>query len=190
MHFVSFPRKNSKTQSSLNFLQSGPRKLTKSDFSGLAPIQRVLREQHSGEATGSRLVGGPGSWYCRQPPTVQAVARGQKFMCCLRNPRNIKIFVRAPGREDSGTRPGGSVTGVTEKLFMCQMLMCLFRPLNFPESMMMQLHQLQSETNLASRWEGVRFPRASGKSPDLLGSFPNFPGSFSATSPEVLSLWN
>ena len=46
------------------------------------------------------------------------------------------------------------------------------------------------ETNLASRWEGVRFPRASGKSPDLPGSFPNFPGSFSATSPEVLSLWN
>ena len=32
------PRTNSKTQSSLNFLQSGPRKLTKSDFSGLAPI--------------------------------------------------------------------------------------------------------------------------------------------------------
>ena len=37
-----FPRKNSKTQSSLNFLQSGPRKFTKSDFSGLAPIRRVL----------------------------------------------------------------------------------------------------------------------------------------------------
>ena len=29
-------------QSSLNFLQSGPRRFTKSDFSGLAPIQRVL----------------------------------------------------------------------------------------------------------------------------------------------------
>ena len=36
------PRKNSKTQSSLNFLQSGPRKFTKSDFSGLAPIRRAL----------------------------------------------------------------------------------------------------------------------------------------------------
>ena len=43
-HILSnFPRKNSKTQSSLNFLLSGPRKLTKSDFSGLAPIRRVLR---------------------------------------------------------------------------------------------------------------------------------------------------
>ena len=31
---------------------------------------------------------------------------------------------------------------------------------------------------MASRWDGVRLPRASGKSPD-------FPGSFSATSPEV-----
>ena len=29
-----------------------------------------------------------------------------------------------------GTRPVGSVTGVTEKLFMCQMLMCLFWPLS------------------------------------------------------------
>ena len=37
-----FPMKSSKTQSSLNFLQSGPRKFTKSDFSGLAPIRRVL----------------------------------------------------------------------------------------------------------------------------------------------------
>ena len=37
-----FPRKNSKTESSLNFLQSGPRKFTKSDFSGLAPIRRAL----------------------------------------------------------------------------------------------------------------------------------------------------
>ena len=57
------------------------------------------------------------------------VARGQKFMCCVRNPRNINIFVRVPGREDSGSQPGGSVTGVTEKLFMCQMFMCLFWPL-------------------------------------------------------------
>ena len=56
------------------------------------------------------------------------VARGQKFMCCVRNPRSINIFVRVPGREESGSRPGGSVTGVTEKLVMCQMFMCLFRP--------------------------------------------------------------
>ena len=28
-----------------------------------------------------------------------------------------------------GTRPGGLVTGATEKLFMCQMLMCPFWPL-------------------------------------------------------------
>ena len=32
-----FPRKMSKTQSSLNFLQSGPRKFTKSNFSGIGP---------------------------------------------------------------------------------------------------------------------------------------------------------
>ena len=59
------------------------------------------------------------------------VARGQKFMCCVRNPRNINVFVRVPGREESGPWPAGSVTGVTEKLFMCQMFMSLFRPLFF-----------------------------------------------------------
>ena len=37
-----FPRKNRKTQSSLNFSQSGPLKFTESDFLGLAPIRRVL----------------------------------------------------------------------------------------------------------------------------------------------------
>ena len=46
------------------------------------------------------------------------------------------------------------------------------------------------EKKLASRWEGVRLPRASGKFPGFPGSSPDFPGSFSATSPEVLSLWN
>ena len=50
-------------------------------------------------------------------------------MFCVRNPRNINVFVRVPGREESGSWPGGSVTGVTKKLFMCQMFMCLFRPL-------------------------------------------------------------
>ena len=54
--------------------------------------------------------------------------QGSKFMCCVRNPRNINVFVRVPGLEESGSRAGGSVTGVTEKLFMCQMFMCLFRP--------------------------------------------------------------
>ena len=34
-----FLRKSSKTRSSLNFLQSGPRKLTKPDLSGLAPVR-------------------------------------------------------------------------------------------------------------------------------------------------------
>ena len=37
-----FPRKKSKTQSSLKFLQSGPQKFSKPDFLGLAPIRRVL----------------------------------------------------------------------------------------------------------------------------------------------------
>ena len=32
--------------------------------------------------------------------STDRVARGQIFMCCVRNPRNINIFVRVPGRED------------------------------------------------------------------------------------------
>ena len=41
-HFVGLSSENSKTQSSLNILRSRPRKFTKSDFSGLAPIRWVL----------------------------------------------------------------------------------------------------------------------------------------------------
>ena len=72
-------------------------------------------------------VGLPTGWGSVSRP----VARGRKFVCCVRNPRNINVFVRVPGREESGSRPGGSVTGVTEKLFMYQMFMCLFRPLAY-----------------------------------------------------------
>ena len=41
------PRENSKTLSSLNFLQPGPPKFTKSEFSGLAPVRRVLTQTHT-----------------------------------------------------------------------------------------------------------------------------------------------
>ena len=45
----------------------------------------------------ARVAGGvPTGW----PGVSRPVARGQKFMCCVRNPRNINIFVRVPGRED------------------------------------------------------------------------------------------
>ena len=35
-----------------------------------------------------------------RPGVSRPVARGQKFMCCVRNPRNINSFVRVPGQED------------------------------------------------------------------------------------------
>ena len=38
-------------------------------------------------------------FFRRLPGSPDRVARGQKFMCCVRNPRNINIFVRVPGRE-------------------------------------------------------------------------------------------
>ena len=43
----------------------------------------------------------------------------------------VYVLCAEPKHFRLGTRPGGSVTGVTEKLFMCQMFMCLFRPLTF-----------------------------------------------------------
>ena len=58
-----FPRKKSKTQSSLNFLQSGPRKFSKSHFLGLAPVRRVLRKEQKREDK-SRLEAPPG--FCRK----------------------------------------------------------------------------------------------------------------------------
>ena len=48
--------------------------------------------------------------------------QGSKVYVPCAEPKEYKHF-------RPGTRPGGSVTGVTEKLFMCQMFMCLFRPL-------------------------------------------------------------
>ena len=55
----------------------------------------------------ARVEGGlPTGW----PGVSRPVARGQKFMCCVRNPRNINIFVRVPGREESGSRPGSPIT--------------------------------------------------------------------------------
>ena len=67
-HFVSFSRKNSKTQSSLNLLQSGPRESSKSDFSGLAPIRRFLtycrfrRESWDATNVGSHATTSEGSY--------------------------------------------------------------------------------------------------------------------------------
>ena len=46
------------------------------------------------------------------------------------------------------------------------------------------------ETNLASRWEGVRLPPSFWDVPGLPRKFPELLRKFSATSPEVLSLWN
>ena len=53
----------------------------------------------------------PAGW----PGVSRPVARGQKFMFCVRNPRNLSIFVRVPGRGGSGTRPGGSGEKKTNK---------------------------------------------------------------------------
>ena len=55
--------------------------------------------------------------------------QGSKVYVLCAEPKEHKRFRPGARPGGSGTRPGGSVTGVTEKLFMCQMFMCLFRPL-------------------------------------------------------------
>ena len=50
------------------------------------------------------------------------VAKGHNVYVLCAEPKEHKQF-------RPGTRPAGSVTWVTKKLFMCQMFMCLFCPL-------------------------------------------------------------
>ena len=66
-----------------------------------------------------RVGGGSPDRVARGLPT--GGQRSKVYVLCA-EPKEHKHF-------RPGTRPGGSVTGVTEKLFMCQMFMCLFRPL-------------------------------------------------------------
>ena len=55
--------------------------------------------------------------------------QGSKVYVLCAKPKEHKHFRPGTRPGGSGTQPRGSVTGVTEKLFMCQMFMCLFRPL-------------------------------------------------------------
>ena len=55
--------------------------------------------------------------------------QGSKVYVLCAEPKEHKHFRPGIRPGGSGTRPGGSVTGVTKKSFMCQMFMCLFRPL-------------------------------------------------------------
>ena len=100
------------------------------------PSQNLLRTLLSGKKKAhkhkqsfpvtARVGGGlPTGW----PGVSRPVARGQKFMCYVlcAEPKEHKHFRPGTRPGGSGSRLGGSVTGVTEKLFMCQMFMCLFR---------------------------------------------------------------
>ena len=55
--------------------------------------------------------------------------QGSKVYVLCAEPKEHKHFRPGTRPGGLGTRSGGSVTGVTEKLFMCQMFMCLFWPL-------------------------------------------------------------
>ena len=67
------------------------------------------------------------------------------FMCYVANPRNINIF-------RPGTRPGGSVTGVTEKLFMCQTFVCFFSPLKSEKNQNSGMASLSQESGTLALW--------------------------------------
>ena len=65
--------------------------------------------------------------------------QGSKVYVLCVEPKEYKRF-------RPGTRPGGSVTGVTKKSFMCQMFMCLFRPLRkaFPSKSALLIKESRS----------------------------------------------
>ena len=64
----------------------------------------------------ARVGGGSPDRVARGLPTG---GQGSKVYVLCAEPKEHEHF-------RPGTRPGGSVTGVIEKLFMCQMFMCLF----------------------------------------------------------------
>ena len=74
----------------------------------------------------ARVGGGSPDRVARGFPTGD---QGSKVYVLCAEPKEYKHFRPGARPGVSGARPGGSVTGVTEKLFMCQMFMCLFRPL-------------------------------------------------------------
>ena len=80
---------------------------------------------------------------------------GSKVYVLCAEPKEHKHF-------RPGTRPGGSVTGVTEKLFMCQMFMSLFRPLSRGNSECEAIHGVLQEVF----WNSFR------KVPAVLGVWP------------------
>ena len=55
--------------------------------------------------------------------------QGSKVSVLCAEPKEHKHFRPGARPGGSGTRPGGSVTGVIVTVFMCQMFRCLFRPL-------------------------------------------------------------
>ena len=71
----------------------------------------------------ARVGGGSPDRVARGLPTG---GQGSKVYVLCAEPKEDKHF-------RPGTRPGGSVTRVTKKMFMCQMFMCFFRPLKLKE---------------------------------------------------------
>ena len=84
---------------------------------------RHLKTNVSGDCPGG---GGAPDWVARGLPTG---GQGSKVYVLCAEPKEHKLFRPGTRPGGSGTWAGGSVTGVTEKSFMCQMFMCLFRPL-------------------------------------------------------------
>ena len=71
----------------------------------------------------ARVGGGSPGRVARGLPTG---GQGSKVYVLCAEPKEYKQFRPGTRPGGSGTRPGVPVTGVTEKLFMCQMFMCLF----------------------------------------------------------------
>ena len=79
---------------------------------------------------------------------------------------NVYVLCAEPKEHEHfrpSTRPGVSVTGVTEKLFMCQMFMCLVWPLQSLATISLKPWVALRGFSLRGFWDVRGFPFRGGK---------------------------
>ena len=97
-------------------------------FPGSQERKRHIKHKQLFPVT-ARVGGGGAGLPTGWPGGLPTGGQGSKVYVLCAEAKEHKHF--RPGTRPGGsvTRSGGSVTGVTEKLFMCQTFMCLFWPL-------------------------------------------------------------
>ena len=89
------------TDTDVNDLGIGKAPTSQKSHSGpLSGMEKAHKHKQNFPVTARLGGGGSPDPVARGLQTGWPGARGQKLMCCVRNPRNINILVQVPGRED------------------------------------------------------------------------------------------